>query len=1313
MTEQIEEQDKRAQKGDETAESAAKTGKRKRCKRILCIGSAVVFCSVFGLLAALATDAGQRNALRMVDKFMDSLAIEEIEGGLQDGLVLKNLRFQSQGVDSLIERARLQLDLGCLLQARICVEELSVSGGQIQVDTAALPPTEEKVQDNTPMQRITLPVAVSVRRVDVTNLSVNVDNTQIALEQFHTALELNNDSGFTLLPTRIDDLSVETKVSKAEIVETAVTKTVAQSAPEAQTEHHALNWDELEQRLTPPLLAELVTVELPFDMHIQDIQGKNWVYRHEIGDAVQQVSVPLLQVQADATGYAVALQTLRIESSLGTLQGQGNMRLDGDFPLDFLIQTDIHAEMQNHQLLLPDSHIRLELSGNLKKQTALSVQTQGAASALFSAKVALNEPKTPFTLNLSSQKLQYPFDKKAQDPLKINDFALTVNGDLLSYQANLTAGIAGMGAPKTQIDGALNGGLSHLQIEKLQLNALNGSTSLQGKADWRQGVQWQTELAFSNMNVGEYWRTMPAVVSGNIQSNGQVSGEQWSVELPELNLHGSLSQRALSLKGRLSASQDKLLDVPDLLLNYGDNNIALQGQLSRQSDLALTVNAPDLRGLLPGLAASLKGTAALTGDIREPNVNMDLVGNHIRFQDMNLNNFTLQGRLSAENMIQGNMTLALNGFSYNDIHISNAQLTAGGDEKNHSLQLQSQGEPAAANLHLSGSFDRTSQVWKGVLSNIDIHSPVGGWKTDHNVNLNYDNRAMQVNVSAHCWTNPDILFCFPQAFNAGAKGDIAFELKKLNLDLVNRLIEQELLKGQLHSSGKVAWFTDKPMQLNLQLDGNDLALAHKIDYRTFRLAVPKLTVNAELQNNNLGVKSDISIQNQGSISTDLKLQDLTGSRSLGGSLNIRQLNLNLANQLLSGGESLGGEIVAALTFGGDLNAPLINGTFNVKGLNAVMKSLPFDIKDSGIDIAFHGRSSTLQGRLQTPDSRLDIHGEASWKDLAQWETRVQAKADRFKVNIPSMAKLVVSPDVEMKATPKLLELSGLVDVPWARIAIESLPDSAVSVSEDEVILDGPDKTKDKLTARQLNAETRSGMLIRSDLKIQIGDDVNLNAYGLNTDLNGLLSVQQDKGKLGLFGQINLKNGRYASFGQDLIIRKGQISFSGMPSQPMLNIEAIRNPTAMENSNVIAGVKVIGIADAPTVTVFSEPSMSQDQALSYLLTGRSLENSGESGSGGSIGVALLGMGLAKSGKLVGGIGEAFGIQDLNLGTQGVGDSSKVVVSGNITPRLQVKYGVGVFDGLAEFTVRYKLMSQLYLQSVSGVNQAVDLLYQFEF
>jgi translocation and assembly module TamB len=74
--------------------------------------------------------------------------------------------------------------------------------------------------------------------------------------------------------------------------------------------------------------------------------------------------------------------------------------------------------------------------------------------------------------------------------------------------------------------------------------------------------------------------------------------------------------------------------------------------------------------------------------------------------------------------------------------------------------------------------------------------------------------------------------------------------------------------------------------------------------------------------------------------------------------------------------------------------------------------------------------------------------------------------------------------------------------------------------------------------------------------------------------------------------------------------------------------------------------------------------------------------------------LIGMGVAQSGQVVGKIGETFGVSNLALDTEGVGDSSQVVVSGYVLPGLQVKYGVGIFDSLATLTLRYRLMPKLY-------------------
>lgn len=1302
--------------------------KRPLWKKLLCI-SAVIFLPVFALLAPLATNQGQRGLIQLVDKLMDSLSIEQVEGGLQNGLTLHNVKFQSEGVDTTIPQAHLRLDLSCLLQAKVCLQDLSIQKPQIHIDTSLLPPSQEKDKDPSSMKKIHLPVAVQADNVEVQDLALTIDQTQINLAHFSTALSLNNESGFTLEPTQINDLLVQTYGTPEEEKTTQKTE----SKP-AQPAGQAIDWQQLEQHLTPALLGNLDKIELPFDLHITDIQGKNWQYqqhfsrKNETQDnaqnkaeksetipvPTQQIEVSALQIKADATGNQVQLHNLNIASSLGTLAGQGSMQLDDDFPLDF----ELNSQLKGYAPLnIPQGDLSLQLSGKLRGKTQLHLQSKGDINAELVGNVALNQEKTPFDLKLTSKSLQYPFDEKEKDPLKVQNLTLNLTGDLLDYQAQLNADVSGMSTPKTQISSQINGKLWQANITQFELNTLQGKANLSGEVNWQKGVQWQSAVDFSKLNITQYLPSMPAVLSGHFSSQGQVDGQNWTINVPDLDINGTLSRQPLSLKGKLSADNNKWLQIPNLLLNYGENRIAMQGGIGQQSDLSLDIHAPNLRGLLPELSATLFGYVKLKGDIREPNLNVDLSGNNIRFQQLQLNKFAVKGDIRSQKIISGDLNANVTGLKYADVAISQATFALSGDEKNHQLQLQSQGKPVAANLKIAGNFDRTSQIWKGQISGVDIQSPVGKWQTNQGIAVNYNQNKMEASISSHCWLNSDIELCFPKNFTAGKNGEVPFQVRKLDLALINKLLDKEQsqtkIKGQLQSQGTVAWFSDKPLKLNVQVAGNHLSVAKKIDYRTFNLAIPKVDIKAQMENNNLNLDSAIDLMENGRITTALKLQDLAKSRTLGGTINIQRLNLNLAKQLLSSGEKIDGEIAANLTLGGNLNAPLIHGNFDVNHLSATMKSLPFTIKDGNLSMRFAGNRSTLQGYVRNAESRLDISGEANWKDIDNWNTRIKAQADRFNMNIPSMAKLKISPNVELVASPKLLEISGSVDIPWARIAIEALPDSAVTVSPDEVILDGPDKTKIGVKKGEIKARTKNGMEIRSDLKINIGNDVTLKAYGLNTNLDGLLSVKQDKGKLGLFGQIYLKNGRYTAYGQDLLIRKGQINFSGLPSQPMLNIEAIRNPTAMENSNITAGVKVIGLATSPQVTVFSNPATSQDEALSYLLTGRSLENSGEAGSGGAIGAALLGIGLAKSGKLVGGIGEAFGIQDLSLGTQGVGDNSKVTVSGNITPRLQLKYGIGLFDGLAEFTVRYKLLPQLYLQSVSGVNQAFDLLYHFDF
>lgn len=75
------------------------------------------------------------------------------------------------------------------------------------------------------------------------------------------------------------------------------------------------------------------------------------------------------------------------------------------------------------------------------------------------------------------------------------------------------------------------------------------------------------------------------------------------------------------------------------------------------------------------------------------------------------------------------------------------------------------------------------------------------------------------------------------------------------MNLVNKLIDQNLFVGRLRSTGKFEWFTDKSPQFNLKAEGNNLSLSKKIGYRSFQIVLPKFNFNTVLQQNTLVAES--------------------------------------------------------------------------------------------------------------------------------------------------------------------------------------------------------------------------------------------------------------------------------------------------------------------------------------------------------------------------------------------------------------------------------------------------------------------------
>ncbi|HET8711999.1 MAG TPA: translocation/assembly module TamB domain-containing protein, partial [Spongiibacteraceae bacterium] len=114
-----------------------------------------------------------------------------------------------------------------------------------------------------------------------------------------------------------------------------------------------------------------------------------------------------------------------------------------------------------------------------------------------------------------------------------------------------------------------------------------------------------------------------------------------------------------------------------------------------------------------------------------------------------------------------------------------------------------------------------------------------------------------------------------------------------------------------------------------------------------------------------------------------------------------------------------------------------------------------------------------------------------------------------------------------------------------------------------------------------------------------------------------------------------------------------------------------------------------------------------------LTGRKPVASINGTSGYSASGALLSLGLAGSESKAGQLAEKFGITDLQLSTsESKTGESEAEVSGQLGKDLYVRYGRGLGQKSNSIAFQYRLTPKLMIETISGIEDALDLLYSFE-
>ncbi|MDO5531141.1 translocation/assembly module TamB domain-containing protein [Sutterella sp.] len=948
---------------------------------------------------------------------------------------------------------------------------------------------------------------------------------------------------------------------------------------------------------------------------------------------------------------------------------------------------------------------------------------------------------------------------------RVSGFSLKASGTPGDWHAELTAkprvdAPAPILGERRSLDGTVSfnadGTFSEIALRALDVLTPLGNVALKGNAKIARDISWKGEFKVADVNAEELPGAFPFLLDeATVASTGLVRPDgTFRIDSATAQLAAAIEKIPLTLNTALSGENGVSWKVGHLNLVLGKNTLDLSGEVEhlRGITLDLALKAPDLANSVPGLTGRAEGTVKLAGSLAHPIAKVNLTASKLGWQDLFSletakvfvdlknspfrtgqapakpgekpsgarpkappppgDNASFSDRLTfivnslADGEISGDLSVAVSGITASGQEIEDVSVSLTGTELRHRLNLKVSSEPVHGTITADGGFSRDTFAWKGTLSEAVVGTPAGDFKAAKAAALDWNPKTERFTIGEHCWRWDKAEVCLPEPMTLGRSGKARLALTELNMDIFKPYLpkRRDEITGTVTAEVEANWNLDKnPMpSVRAELNGDGLGYATHWQGVTIPVEFERLRAHALFSGQRLVLAWDLKPAGNGTVEGQVAVIDPMGKRRLDGRIQVNDLTPALIEPFLSRNEKASGTLHADLRPGGTLEAPELRGEMSARGILVAADFIPIEMEPSDLTITFTGRQSKLEGEVRTKTETVKLSGSADWRNLKKWTADASVSTEGIHVEIPPMVKIDVKGNAVVTASPERVRLDGRIEIPKSSVEVQDLPASYVSVSEDQVLLDAD------LNPITIRGE---GLPVESDLDVILGDDVRVAAYGLRASLTGALKVVMLKSGLGLVGQINIPEGRFRAYGQDLLIQTGQILFSGATDNPSLRIDAIRNP---ENTadDVTAGIRVTGTASAPTVTIYSSPELSEQEALSYLLRGEGL-GSDDGSSSAMMTSMLIGLGTSQSNGILSEVGDAVGLKGLGVDTTGVGDSQQVVVSAYVLPGLQVKYGIGIFDSLATITLRYRLMPKLYLEAVSGVNQALDLLYRFEF
>lgn len=1256
---------------------------RKRTLSTILLSPIFLLVAIYALLIS---PLGGPTVKLLANTFVDNLSIDAIDGGFADTLEVHHLKWENPQWKVEAQYAFIDITWRCLFEPRVCLNELTLENATLTQRSSA--PADEN--ETSPNDKLELPLPIDIGYLALSNIKLALLTTTIEIDELELVdFEGNKALVLDSLATKGIRIALLAKDTE-EGASTASANNTQQSAPKTASQSPAPKTGKAEEdspntdSALPTsyslnyVVPELPTIATPIPFSLGTLLVEDLQIIQ--GDSQQQISlISLLETHFKESN--VAIDEIAVIHSQGEVKGKVSATLDGNYPLDVVVDAKTKVNDTSQK-------VTLAASGALDNLT-VSVTSEGAITANANLIANMLDSKLPIEFTANWPKQAIPTVENAT----LKEGQLTLTGTMGDYalKGDGAASLPDIGDVPVSVDVVLK--KNNIYVNQANVKTLEGSLTNTGTLYLNESIAWEGKTTLKNVSGRQFSTYAPEKLNGAIDSILQYSEPGGlHMSLRDLNISGVLQGRPLKVKGNAVYAGPSDLFVTNINIVQEDelekNAIRAIAQVLNKrhlnADIAINVNAIDR--LYPDVSGAINGNIKATGPWQNPRANGTLA----------LSGVTVTPNINASAAQQGPL---------------NGDITIDGTYSDHKADI----ELAVPNNHIALSLKGawSNNHWVAEISDTALKLANMQWTLSSPFSVDIGTAPTTAKIGQHCWTSrKEGELCI---------SNINYQEDKASWDVTASALPLGLWANELAptvvSSPSEATLTVKTKGSYSAKDPIDATFTASMTSAAWQLGETRplsLTINSietkgNIKQGQLESTSLISSQDIGDATLSLNTRPFDQRIPLDGKLVMEGLNVAPLKPLSPAIRTLTGLLNGNITLSGYIDDPALNGELTVSNGAIDIQDTPVSLADWNQKVTLNNQTATLDGTFVLGGGEGALTGELDWSSKPS--ANFNLKGNSFEIRQPNV-RLRVSPDIDIVATQERVDVKGEVNIPWARIEIESLPESAVSPSKD-VHLRGEPEREEPLDI------VHASVMVNIDKNKT--EEVKLEAFGLTASLFGGIKVNTQPALVG-YGDLQIINGRYNAYGQQLIIQTGEVQFNGPIDQPLLLVEAIRDP-AKTDDDVIAGIRIDGAADSPSINLFSEPAMDQQGVLSYLLTGSGPNASGSSDP--NYAALLLGFGLSNTKTLTGQVGSALGIDDFSLST----NENRLSVTGQINERLSVEYNVdvGLSNNDANSTLRrrqlppdlalkYQLLPSLYLEAIQTTLEdqsefALDLYYEF--